>query len=121
MGSGYRKSGWYSKLTTSADENIFNIVEPKAHQERLRYLAPLLSENSLKELEPVVSANVELTNRKIQERIDTEGSVDLLKWFFFMATDIIGELSFGESFRMTEYGKVCIAAGFPWALLGCPR
>jgi hypothetical protein len=31
---------------------------------------------------------------------------DVFKWWLFMATDIIGELSFGESFRMLEAGKV---------------
>lgn len=34
------------------------------------------------------------------------GAVDVYKWWMFMATDVIGELSFGESFRMLEYGKV---------------
>ncbi len=28
------------------------------------------------------------------------GKADILKWFTFMATDVIGELSFGESFDM---------------------
>jgi hypothetical protein len=34
------------------------------------------------------------------------GREDVFKWWLFMATDIIGELSFGESFRMLEAGKV---------------
>lgn len=54
----------------------------------------------------MVLENVELAIHKIQERMDTDGSADLLKWFFFMATDIVGQLSFGESFHMLEYGKV---------------
>lgn len=29
-----------------------------------------------------------------------------------MATDIIGELSFGESFRILEMGKVCLMGNF---------
>ncbi|BCR85523.1 cytochrome P450 [Aspergillus chevalieri] len=105
VGTSFRKSDWYSKLTTAREHNIFSLVDPKAHQERRRLLSHPLSEGPLRELEPVVLENVELAIRKIQERMDTDGSADLLKWFFFMATDIIGQLSFGESFRMLEYGK----------------
>lgn len=34
------------------------------------------------------------------------GVTDVFKWWLFMATDIIGELTFGDSFRMLEIGKV---------------
>lgn len=40
------------------------------------------------------------------EEIQNRGATDVFKWWLFMATDIIGELSFGESFRMLEAGKV---------------
>lgn len=40
------------------------------------------------------------------EEIQDRGATDVFKWWLFMATDIIGELSFGESFRMLEAGKV---------------
>lgn len=40
------------------------------------------------------------------EEIQTRGATDVFKWWLFMATDIIGELSFGESFRMLEAGEV---------------
>ncbi|KAJ5514962.1 hypothetical protein N7463_004514 [Penicillium fimorum] len=33
------------------------------------------------------------------------GFTDVFKWWLFMATDIIGEPTFGESFRMLETGK----------------
>lgn len=109
IGTSFRKSDWYSKLTTTLEHNIFSLVDPKAHQERRRLLSHPLSEGSLRELEPVVLENVELAIHRIQEHMDTDGSADLLKWFFFMATDIIGQLSFGESFRMLEYGKVSVS------------
>lgn len=34
------------------------------------------------------------------------GAADVFKWWLFMATDVIGELSFGESFRVLEAGEV---------------
>lgn len=38
--------------------------------------------------------------------MQTRGVADVFKWFLFMATDVIGELTFGESFRMLELGEV---------------
>lgn len=34
------------------------------------------------------------------------GAVNVMKWFMFFSTDVIGELTFGESFRMLEQGTV---------------
>lgn len=42
--------------------------------------------------------------------MEARGAADVFKWWFFMATDIIGELTFGESFRTLEHGQVGDAA-----------
>lgn len=44
---------------------------------------------------------------KITMDLTAHGVTDVFKWWLFMATDIIGELTFGDSFRMLEIGKVC--------------
>lgn len=44
---------------------------------------------------------------KITMDLKAHGVTDVFKWWLFMATDIIGELTFGDSFRMLEIGKVC--------------
>ena len=55
---------------------------------------------------PWIDKKVTLALSRIQEEMERQGFVDVLKWFLFMATDIIGELSFGgDSFRMLEVGK----------------
>lgn len=43
---------------------------------------------------------------RISEELEKRGAADVFKWWLFMATDVIGELSFGESFRMLEAGEV---------------
>lgn len=37
--------------------------------------------------------------------MERRGAADVIKWFLFMATDVIGELSFGDSFRTLEIGE----------------
>jgi hypothetical protein len=59
-------------------------------------------------MEPTVSARIQLAIQKIQHEMDTRGAADVFKWWSFTATDIIGELAFGDSFRLLEKGQVCI-------------
>lgn len=65
-----------------------------------------MSEGSLKSVEPTVAAHVDVVVRRIGEETGSRGAADVLRWATYMATDIIGELTFGESFRMLERGKV---------------
>lgn len=45
-------------------------------------------------------------NRVVLSRVSKYNTYSLYARFVFMATDVIGETSFGESFRMLETGKV---------------
>lgn len=56
--------------------------------------------------ETLVFGRVQLAVEKMEGEIRTRGAADVFKWWLFMATDIIGELSFGESFHMLEAGRV---------------
>ncbi|KAG5976205.1 hypothetical protein E4U55_007458 [Claviceps digitariae] len=54
---------------------------------------------------PQISDHVDLAIQKMKEESKTQGVIDVFKWFLFLTTDVIGELSFGESFHMLEKGK----------------
>lgn len=56
-----------------------------------------------------MNSRVCLAISRIAEEMERRGAADVFKWWLFMATDIIGELSFGDSFRMLESGKVFIS------------
>ena len=49
---------------------------------------------------------MDLAVKGISKEMAKRGAADVFKWWMFMATDVIGELSFGESFKMLESGKV---------------
>lgn len=57
-------------------------------------------------MEPIISSRVHMAIGRIAEEMEKRGAADVFKWWLFMATDVIGELSFGESFRMLEAGEV---------------
>lgn len=69
-------------------------------------MASPISDSSLTRLEPIIVNRIRLAVEKITMELTDHGVTDVFKWWLFMATDIIGELTFGDSFRMLEIGKV---------------
>ncbi|KAJ5641094.1 hypothetical protein N7528_000719 [Penicillium herquei] len=101
----FMKSQFYEFLIAKGFQSMFNTSDPKFHAARRRLLATPISDSSLSKLEPLISSRVHLAVDKISEEMESRGAADVFKWWLFMATDIIGELSFGESFRMLESGE----------------
>ncbi|KAI9042841.1 cytochrome P450 [Aspergillus affinis] len=104
-GGRFMKSEWYRLLIPRPFENVFSTPDPHLHSSRRRLLASPLSDTSLTRFEPQIRHMVQLAISQMSCEMKVKGSVDVFKWWLFMATDIIGELSFGESFRMLENGE----------------
>ncbi|KAJ4156193.1 hypothetical protein NW754_007817 [Fusarium falciforme] len=108
VGSGFPKSRFYQNVTSGSTINVFSTTDPNQHKALRRLLSSPLSDASLKSLEPLIDSRVCLTIQKMKEEAEKRGAADVFKWWLFMATDIIGELSFGDSFCMLEQGKVSV-------------
>lgn len=76
------------------------------HARFRRLLVPGFSEKALREQEPLIQSYMELfITRLLQKTTETDNgmaSVNIVQWFSFIAFDIIGHLSFGESFQCLE-------------------
>lgn len=108
IGSGFTKSDWYDKLRSGREPGIFFMRDPHQHAARRRLFARAFSNSSLlTHWEPEIRQKTQLAVAKIKNDAQI-GSADVLKWWTLMATDVIAHLSFGESFRMLELGKVDI-------------
>lgn len=102
----FQKSMFYRRVATTGQQSLFTTVDPEYHDRHRRLLASPLSESSLKSMIPQVEARVTLAIQRIREETKSRGAADVFKWWRFMTTDVIGELTFGESFRMLELGHV---------------
>lgn len=100
----FGKSLWYQDRGGPAA--IITERNLKLHGVRRRHFGFMLSNTEIHKLEPVIRKKVQLAVDRIGEESHKCGEVDVLKWFTFMATDVIGDLSFGDSFRMLERGEV---------------
>jgi hypothetical protein len=117
-GTKFLKSAWYDKLAVGGAKNIFSVRDPKAHSLRRRLLSAHMTDASLQLMEPVVVGKVKLAIDRMQMEMKQRGAIDVFKWWYFTSTDIIGELTFGESFQLLERGEVSIALCANWESMG---
>ncbi|KAK8120200.1 cytochrome P450 [Apiospora kogelbergensis] len=82
-------------------------TETHTHQRHL--LAQAFSAQGMQRQEPLIRHHVDRLFRCFEEHCTEGRSLDLAKWFNFFSFDIIGDLSFGESF-----GNMARGHFHPW-------
>jgi cytochrome P450 len=100
----FRKSQFYRLLAVPGQQGLFNTIDVEFHRRHRRLLAGPMAESSLWPMLPIVDARLAFTLSRMRQEMASRGAADVFKWWLFMATDIIGELTFGDSFRMLELG-----------------
>ncbi|KAK8073248.1 Cytochrome P450 monooxygenase [Apiospora phragmitis] len=100
----FLKSPWYDSLVLGTP-NVFNATDPNIHRRHRRLLSQPLSETGLRPLMPIIDGKIQKAIEKMALEMKDRGAADMYKWWLFMATDIIGALSFGECFRMLDKGR----------------
>ena len=106
IGNGFLKSDWYP--TMNENVGLFAMTNASNHAARRRLLAQSFSKTNLARWGDLVVGRARLAVASMLREAEQQGTTDVLKWWTFMATDVIGELSFGQSFKMLEQGKVSL-------------
>lgn len=103
----FPKARFYDTLNpTNGATNVFSTRDADDHSRHRKLLSSAMSETSLKKMEYIIEQRAALAVQKIGLDIKKDGVADVLKWWLFYSTDVIGELTFGDSFRMLEQGRV---------------
>ncbi|PHH85273.1 hypothetical protein CDD83_664 [Cordyceps sp. RAO-2017] len=102
--SGFLKSPFYSLLITDSS-SVFNEIRPEVHRKYKRLLTGPMSETGLKAFLPRIDGKVRLAIDRMRSENKIRGAADIAKWFMFLSFDIIGDLTFGESFGQLESGR----------------
>ncbi|KAI9699247.1 MAG: hypothetical protein M1820_007219 [Bogoriella megaspora] len=106
VNDGFDKSPWYQDFANLPRHGIFTMCDSRSHAARRRLLSRAFSKTQLRQYwEAVVQEKVGLAISRIREEA-SNGYVDVMKWFTFMASDVSSHLMFGESFRTLERGEV---------------
>ncbi|KAK7212615.1 hypothetical protein V2G26_019793 [Clonostachys chloroleuca] len=111
IGGGFTKTQWYEDFSggaggTGIGIGLFAMTDVKKHASRRKLFARAFSAASLRSnCEDVVKEKVEKAVSRIMIEARDTGEADIMKWWMLMASDIIGQLSFGESFDLLESGE----------------
>lgn len=85
-----------------------HIVSNDADHARMRkLLSHAFSDAALRQQESLLTPYFELLVSRLKDQIDgpNAGKVDIKNWYNFLTFDIIGDMSFGESFHALESGE----------------
>ncbi|RDW69038.1 cytochrome P450 [Aspergillus mulundensis] len=90
--------------------NIAFVLDPEEHARQHKVFAPQFRPSAVRTQEPIVHSHVDLWVKQIAAR-GRDGTIplDISKWFEWLTFDIIGELTFGQSFNATRDNK-----SHPW-------
>jgi cytochrome P450 len=100
----FKKSEIWHGNPDGGPTSVFNTIDFKEHARIRRFMDPAFSERAVLQQEPIIQDYVSLCIKKLHERASAKGSttVNIVDWFNFTLFDIIGDLSFGESFGCLE-------------------
>ncbi|KAE9973613.1 hypothetical protein BLS_003505 [Venturia inaequalis] len=104
--SGFRKSKWYEEFVRLPKLVSFSMSERREHAARRKLFARAFGKTALRrEWEGLVRSKCALAVARMGEESRRVGKVDVLKWWMFLASDVVGEISFGEGFGNLERGE----------------
>ncbi|GMG47884.1 unnamed protein product [Aspergillus oryzae var. brunneus] len=91
------KASWFYRPLEYDPPHIFNEGR-QAHSLLRRQLAHSFSDKGMRDQEPMIRGYVDLLLQRLHEMGGREDTVDISAWYNYTTFDIIGDLSFGESF-----------------------
>lgn len=110
-GNGWFKSDWYARLSDlDADpevHNEFSLGDPTLHGARRKLFARAFSKSEIRRnWEDEVRKMVERAMMKMGQEAssNSNGEVDVRKWWVLLASDASSRMAFGESFGLLDVG-----------------
>lgn len=110
IGTVFQKAPWYQKLSPRQydDETcaVFGIRDPRKAAARRKLFQQAGTSAAVSDWEPQIVRIIDMTVEKIREDLERKGKADLMKWWYYMTTDVLGTIAFGEDFDMVRTGMV---------------
>lgn len=111
IGSNFRKNpAFYQAMgSDQLDDNtcgVFMLWDPKIASSRRRLFQQAGTKKNIADWEPQVIELTRMLTQKIRADLEENGRCNIMKWFSFLASDVMGELCFGHSFHSIKNGTV---------------
>ncbi|KAF4471556.1 Isotrichodermin C-15 hydroxylase [Fusarium albosuccineum] len=93
-----KSRAFYDRGPSIAHPDIVFTIDPEKHREQRRALSHAFSEKALRGAEEVIRSHVRLFTDRLGSYGGETGGVDMSTVYNWLTFDIIGELTFGDSF-----------------------
>lgn len=97
-----KESVFYGQAFLFSEVRALITAQGATHARQRKILSHAFSDRALKDHQPMLLRWAERLKDKLAERADGNDQVDLLKYYNYAAFDIMGDLTFNESFHMLE-------------------
>lgn len=87
----------YTRPSPGESSSILAVISDKDHSRYRRLLSHAFSEKALREQEPLIKHYIDLLITRLHENA-TKAPQNMTNWYNFTTFDIIGDLTFGDSF-----------------------
>ncbi|APA13827.1 hypothetical protein SS1G_13923 [Sclerotinia sclerotiorum 1980 UF-70] len=87
----------YTQPAEGEKSSILAVIDDKDHARYRRLLSHAFSEKALREQEPLIQKYIDLLIQRLYEN-EEKGYQNMVHWYNFTTFDIIGDLTFGDSF-----------------------
>ncbi|KAL4929023.1 cytochrome P450 [Aspergillus undulatus] len=106
-GTKFTKSDWYSTWTVPAitPVNLFAIQDPKMHAASRRQFASYYSMSTMVSYEAYVDECIRTFHAILEKCSGEKKRMNMGVWLQYYAFDVIGNITFGKSFRFLEGAK----------------
>lgn len=106
------KAQIYSQTQFNPQVNIFGTLDRERHRQKRRIYGQVLSDRSLRVFEPTMNEDIEVFLRQL---LNAQGeAVNMSPAFERLATDIAGQLAFGQALKTQVEAKFRM---FPRAMI----
>ncbi|RDA93661.1 hypothetical protein CP533_4885 [Ophiocordyceps camponoti-saundersi (nom. inval.)] len=101
----FRKTEWYQHFTTVGKETVFNTSDVNVHRRLRKLLAAPISDANLRTYHDRIARLTRMMTAGMRQEMVSRGAVDVVKWFYFLALDVIGDVTFGQPSGLLERGQ----------------
>ncbi|KAF2688531.1 cytochrome P450 [Lentithecium fluviatile CBS 122367] len=95
--------------------SVLNALDPRVHARFRKAMDPAFTEKSVRLQEPIIQEHIDLLITQLNKLASKDPSgavVNIVAWYSFASYDMVGDLSFGESF-----GSLRSSETHPWVAL----
>lgn len=100
----FPKSKLWHGVAPGRPMSVLNALEPRSHARFRKAMDPAFTERAVRAQEPIIQNYVGSLILNLRKTVaEGSGVVDIVRWYAFVAFDLVGDLGFGESFDCLQH------------------